>query len=108
MSTDPKKKNSVPPASAPEIPTDLAAFGSQVFNQATMERELKFAPDSLKSLKDSQMTGKPLDKVHANVIAKALQGWAMRKGAVTFTQYAHALPLSPLAPPPLAPALPRC
>jgi glutamine synthetase len=67
--------------SVPEI------FGSMVFNDAVMQERLP--KDVYKALKKTMLQGTHLELDVANVVAKAMQGWAVEKGATHYTHWFH-------------------
>ena len=60
-------------------------FGSDVFNEATMEQYL--APDVFSGWKQCIETGTPLDLSVANAIADAMKNWAIERGATHYTHW---------------------
>ena len=60
-------------------------FGSQVFNDATMQECLP--KDTYQALKKTISDGKPLDISVANVVANAMKDWATQKGVTHFTHW---------------------
>ena len=60
-------------------------FGSKVFNDETMKERLP--KDAYKALKKTVEEGRPLDRALANVIAHAMQEWAIELGATHFTHW---------------------
>ena len=60
-------------------------FGSDVFNEATMEQYL--APEIFSGWKRCIETGIPLDLSVANAIAEAMKNWAIERGATHYTHW---------------------
>ena len=92
MSASPSRLAAITAANYYRVPTTLpykdahsaAKFGSDVFNEKTMQARL---PKTVyKSLKNTIETGSPLDASTADVVALALRDWALEHGA---THYAH-------------------
>ena len=66
--------------------TDLPAiFGSDVFNETTMQERL--APDVFAAWKQCIETGTSLELDVANHIAEAMKNWATEKGATHYTHW---------------------
>ena len=60
-------------------------FGSDVFNEATMQQRL--SPDIYHAWKHCIETGTPLQLPVANEIAEAMKNWAIEKGATHYTHW---------------------
>ncbi len=60
-------------------------FGSDVFNEATMQQHL--APEVYAAWKTCITTGSPLQLDVANEIAEAMKNWATAKGATHYTHW---------------------
>ena len=60
-------------------------FGSMVFNDTVMQARLP--KDTYKALKKTMVQGTHLDLNIANVVANAMKGWAVEKGATHFTHW---------------------
>ena len=58
-------------------------FGTDVFNEATMQQRLE--PETYNAWKQCICTGSPLPLEVANKIAEAMKIWATEKGATHFT-----------------------
>ena len=60
-------------------------FGTDVFNEATMQQRL--APETYNAWKQCICTGSPLPLEVANQIAEAMKVWAIEKGATHYTHW---------------------
>ncbi len=60
-------------------------FGSDVFNEATMQQRL--SPETYNIWKHCIETGTPLSLEAANKIAEAMKDWAIEKGATHYTHW---------------------
>lgn len=65
--------------------TPETIFGSNVFNEATMQACLP--KNAFKALKKTIDQGLPLDSSIADVVANAMKDWAIEKGATHFTHW---------------------
>ena len=62
-----------------------AIFGSDVFNEAAMEKNLR--PEIYNAWKQCIKTDTPLELDVANEIAEAMKEWAIKKGATHYTHW---------------------
>ena len=62
-----------------------AVFGSEVFNDAVMNRLLD--PEIYEELHKTIDAGSPLDLRIANQVARAMKDWAIEHGATHFTHW---------------------
>ena len=60
-------------------------FGTDVFNEATMQQRL--APETYNAWKQCICSGSPLPLEVANQIAEAMKIWAIEKGATHYTHW---------------------
>ncbi len=65
--------------------TVTEAFGSLVFNDATMKEKLP--KETYKAMQRTIKNGKHLDLEVANVVANAMKDWAIEKGATHYTHW---------------------